>query len=148
MIEAVRILIYLRPTQLKRGPTQNENLVQVKCTPKHSAICFQFLQKWIQNTTSRDMNYFFQRPEFLLLSPRAEKSTEVFREQKLGIFPFLSFLCKRYVFHQLQGNTILCQRHQKGNVDKSSYFHRRYVLKHNQNIFQIVSCIVCSLGKP
>ena len=83
MIEAVRILIYLRPTQLKRGPTQNENLVQIKCTPKHSAICFQFLQKWIQNTTSRDMNSFFQRPEFLLLSPRAEKSAEVFRKQKL-----------------------------------------------------------------
>ena len=71
MIEAVRILIYLRPTQLKRGPTQNENLVQIKCTPKHSAICFKFLQKWTQNTTSRDMNSFFQRPEFLLLSSPA-----------------------------------------------------------------------------
>ena len=42
---------------------------------------------------------------FSFPSLTAEKSAQVFREQKLVISSFLSFLYKRYIFPQLVGNT-------------------------------------------
>ena len=53
-----------------------------------------------------------------------------------------------YSVFELWGITILCYKHKKGNIDKLSYFHRTYGLKRYPNILWIVSCLVCSWGKP
>ena len=76
----------------------------------------------------------------------AENSAKAFREQKLVIFPFLSFLIEtvyipanvgQYNFSvfELLGIQILCCKHKNKNIHKSSYIHRTYGLKRYPNIF-------------